>query len=95
MDTLPYLKFMVEKSQQRLLDRRLVQREVYSLADSLSQATGLEATILRDLFSERYNIFFYVQVRKMITQTIFGDMAQDQDMAEVVVPPEKMATIIV
>ena len=70
--------FLIEKTQQRLLDWWLVQREVFIIANSLQYIakSSIQGWLLSDLFSERFNIFFYIQVWQMITQTLFGDNAQ-------------------
>ena len=72
-------QFLINISQQKLLDKVLVSKEIWSIFYSLEEhkENSIESDILHKIFNSEYNseiIPFYVQSRKILTQIVFGDL---------------------
>ncbi|CAI2368078.1 unnamed protein product [Moneuplotes crassus] len=77
-------QFLINISQQKLLDKILVTKEIWSIYYSLEEhkESSIESDILHKIFNSEYTedmIPFYVQSRKILTQLIFGDHHIDKN----------------
>jgi hypothetical protein len=77
-------QFLITISQQKLLDKVLVTKEIWSIFYSLEEhkENSIESDILHKVFNNEYNddmVPFYVQARRILAQIAFGDHALDKN----------------
>jgi len=93
-------QFLITISQQKLLDKILVIKEIWSIYYSLEEhkESSIDSDILHKIFNNEYNedmIPFYVQSRKILIQIIFGDSHLDKNnpLENIYVSSDKLANV--
>jgi uncharacterized protein YihD (DUF1040 family) len=93
-------QFLIMLSQQKLLDKILVTKEIWSILYSLEEHkdTSIESEILYKIFNNDYNediIPFYVQARKILIQVVFGDksLGENSPLDNVYISADKLANV--
>lgn len=93
-------QFLIVISQQKLLDKILVNKEIWSIFHSLEEHrnNSIESEILYKIFNGEYNddmIPFYVQARRIVIQHVFGDhhMDKNSSLDNVYISPDKLSCI--
>lgn len=91
-------QFLITLSQQKLLDKVLVNKEIWSIYYSLEEhrTHSIETEILYKIFNGEYNedmIPFYVQARRILIQIIFGDhnLEKNVSLDNIYVSTDKLA----
>lgn len=93
-------QYLITLSQQKLLDKVLVNKEIWSIFHSLEEHrnNSIESDILHKIYNGEYNddmIPFYVQAKRIISQYVFGDHNMDKSASldNIYISPDKLAGI--
>lgn len=91
--------FLIKFSSSRLLDRKLVTKEIFSICKVLDQCKShsQECNVLFWIFNGHYDPYFYVQIRQNVVQYLFGDVANEDwiNLNETYVPLTQIPAICI